>query len=297
MTCAAAIALLAAGCSNDTPLSAPDEEENNRMTFQVVHPATQQASATTRVTDTGFEADDRIGLFLTEAGTPLELSGNYVNNALLAFDADNNRWKPTKEIYWNEGTYDVYSYYPYVETPTSVDDLPFSVALDQNVPATDSEPGAYEASDFLWAKTAGVSATDGEVSLQFGHRMSRLLVRLVKGEEYDGDLHEAEVYVHNTVPTATIDLSVGLATRTLYGTPQSIRAKAIGNHRYAAILIPQRVADRVPLIEVVMKGVSYLSEERFVFKPCTQHNVTVVIAKNPSQVKIEIGGEIEGWAE
>ena len=48
----------------------------------------------------------------------------------------------------------------------------------------------------------------GEV--KFAHRMSKLNVRLVRGEDYDGELpEEAEVYVHNTVPSATIDLSQG----------------------------------------------------------------------------------------
>ena len=44
-----------------------------------------------------------------------------------------------------------------------------------------------------------------------------------------------------------------------------------------------------------MKGVAYLVESRFVFKPGIQHTINVVISKNPEQVKIEIGGEIEDW--
>ena len=59
--------------------------------------------------------------------------------------------------------------------------------------------------------------------------------------------------------------------------------------------MPQRIDNSKPLVEVVMKGVAYLVESRFVFKPGIQHTVTVVISKNPEQVKIEIGGEIENW--
>ena len=44
-----------------------------------------------------------------------------------------------------------------------------------------------------------------------------------------------------------------------------------------------------------MKGVSYLVESSFVFKPGIEHVLSVVIDKNPEQVKIEIGGEIETW--
>ena len=94
--------------------------------------------------------------------------------------------------------------------------------------------------------------------------MSKLVVRLIKGEDYEGDLAEdATVYIHNTVPSATIDLSAGVATKALYGTETSIKAKPAGDHRYTAILVPQRIDNRRPLIEVVMKGVSYLMESKF----------------------------------
>jgi hypothetical protein len=46
-----------------------------------------------------------------------------------------------------------------------------------------------------------------------------------------------------------------------------------------------------------MKGVSYLYESKFLFKPGVQHNVQLIISKNPEQVKIEIGGELVNWSE
>jgi hypothetical protein len=69
----------------------------------------------------------------------------------------------------------------------------------------------------------------------------------------------------------------------------------LGDQKYAAIIVPQRLNNRQPLVEVVMKGVSYLYESRFLFKPGIQHNVLLVVSKNPEQIKIEIGGEIEDW--
>jgi len=260
-------------------------EERKIMTFRMVHP---NASTDSRVTETAFETNDQIGLFLTEKNVPLEVSGNYVNNTSLSFMDD--EWVPEKTIYWNEGEYDAYAYFPYTSPVSSVDDMPFSVSLDQSVPEN------YEASDFLWAGKKGLAASDGDVNLQFSHRMSRLVVKLVKGEDYEGDLpEEAEVLVHNTVPSSTIDLSVGVVTRNAYASAQTIRAKSLGDQKYAAILVPQRLNNRQPLVEVVMKGVSYLYESRFLFKPGIQHNVLLVVSKNPEQIKIEIGGEIEDW--
>lgn len=275
------------GCNDDaTPVS--QTEKNDLMTFNVLHP--RQAASSTKVTSTAFESGDRVGLFITRQDAPLEVSGNYVNNAALTFDG--SQWSTEKPIYWDGGTYNIYAYYPQNSPVTSVDDLPFSVATDQHA------AGGYEASDFLWATQQNATASDTPVSLQFAHRMSRMLIRLVEGEDYEGELPaDAEVYIHNTVPEATIDLSAGVVTRDDYGTRQSIRAQSLGNHTYAAIIVPQRLDNRQPLVEVIMKGVSYLYESKFVFKPGVQHSVQLVITKNPEQVKIEIGGELENWDE
>lgn len=44
-----------------------------------------------------------------------------------------------------------------------------------------------------------------------------------------------------------------------------------------------------------MKGVSYMYESKFVFKPGVEHLVNLIITNNPDNVKIEIGGEVENW--
>lgn len=278
-------AIAFAGCSTNENVETTIDD---RMQFDVIHP--QQ----TRATSTAFEATDRVGLFVTEKDAPLQLSGNYVNNALLTYSG--STWTPNRTIYWNEGAYDVFAYYPYTTPVPSVDDYPISVATDQTTVRSGNELGGYEASDFLWAQSKGVTASASPVSLGFKHIMSRMVIRLIKGDDFEGELPEdAEVYIHNTVTDATIDLSVGVVTKHPYGTEQSIKTISLGNHQYASIVVPQRLVNRRPLIEVIMKGVSYLMESTFVFKPGIQHTVSLVISKNPEQVKIEIGGELEHW--
>lgn len=275
------ILLTLAGCSEYTENALDDK---GMMTFNILHPKQQIA---TRVTENAFENGDRIGLFIVDNNNLLEQSGNYANNAALSFDG--SQWSIDKPIYWDDGTYNVYAYYPYATSVSSVDDYPFIVATNQN-------GTGYTTSDFLWANKTGITASSNPIPLQFRHCMSRILIKLVKGEDYEGDLPEnAEVYIHNTVPSATIDLSVGIVTRNQYSTKQSIRAKSLGNYKYTAILVPQRLDNRQPLIEVVMKGVSYLYESKFLFKSGIQHSMQLVISKNPEQIKIEIGGEVENW--
>ena len=283
-----ALALLAlVACADDNEPQYKDAR-HTPMTFEVTHPSQ------TRATATNFEGGDRIGLYVAQADAPLEIGGNLVNNEALTYNG--SRWTAAHTLYWDEGTYNAYAYYPYIQGVSSIDDQPFSVATDQSTAKTATALGGYEASDLLFATTKGIKASASPINLTFKHIMSKLKIRLVKGEDFEGEMPTtAQVYIHNTVPTATIDLQAGMATRYVKGTQQTITAHQDDDYVFSAILVPQRVENRQPLVEVVMKGVSYMYESKFVFKPGVEHLVNLIITNNPDNVKIEIGGEVENW--
>ena len=87
--------------------------------------------------------------------------------------------QPQTPVYWNKGTYKVYAYYPYTNPIRSVDNYSLSVMPDQRMGETGTDN--YELSDFLWATSTGLTATNEPVALSFRHCMSRLDIRLVKG--------------------------------------------------------------------------------------------------------------------
>ncbi len=276
-------------CSEDTTeVLHPLDAQSTPMTFNVSYPGQSRAK------ETGFEKDDKIGLYVALSDAPLELGGNLVNNEALTFYGNN--WTASKTLYWDEGTYNAYAYYPYISNVSSIEDQPFSVSTDQSTAKSANALGGYEASDLLFATSKNLSASDSPINLTFKHIMSKLLIRLIKGEDFEGEMPTtATVYVHNTVPTATIDLQAGVATRYARGTSQTIIAHQEDDYLYSAIIVPQRIENRLPLIEVEMNGVSYLVESKFQFKPGTEHLVNIIITENPEQVKIDIGGEIQGW--
>lgn len=278
--------LLCMACNKEHTTTLPDDAA---MRFEMKHPAT-------RATATAFEQGDRIGLYITEydgdAAAPLQISGNWANNVAASLDGEG--WTTAKKIFWSDNKMDVYGYYPYM-TPVSIDEQPFAVALDQSTERNGDQLGGYEASDFLWAKSEGVAQTEGTVALQFAHRCSKLVVKLVKGPSYEGDLPDnATVYIHSVVPTATIDFTTGVVVKDLFGEMATIKTRKIDNATYEAIIVPQRLDSRRPFIEVVVNGVSYLLEDTFNFKAGKQHTLSLTINSNPDQVEIEIGGEIEG---
>ena len=276
-------------CSEETTTLRTQDAKSIPMTFSVSYPGVKS-----RATDTNFEENDKIGLYVALADTPLEIGGNLVNNEALTFDG--NTWTAGRTLYWDDGNFNAYAYYPYTQGISSIEDQPFSVSTDQSTAKTATSLGGYEASDLLFASSKGIAASATPISLNFKHIMSKLKIRLIKGEDFEGDMPTtATVYIHNTVPTATIDLQAGVATRYVKGTRQTITAHQDDDFSYSAIIVPQRVENRMPLIEVVMKGVSYLFESKFQFKPGVEHLVNLTITENPEQVKIDIGGEIKGW--
>ncbi len=279
-------ALLLASCDKAEDIAVDD----GSIRFVMQYPSA------TRATETSFEQGDKIGLFLTEytgeTPAPLQISGNWANN--VAATLEGTEWVTAKKIFWSDNRMDAYGYYPYMSL-TSVDEQPFSIALDQSTERTGDQLGGYEASDFLWAKTEGVDQSTETVTLQFSHRCSKLVIQLVKGPSYEGELPDsATVYIHNVVPTATIDLATGAVTKDIFGEVATVKARKVNNATYEAIMIPQRIESRRPFIEIVVNNISYLLEDTFQFKAGMQHTLSLVINSNPDQVSVDIGGEIVG---
>lgn len=284
----AAVACMACSCSqSEIPAM---QETSDEVTFTVEY------DSQSRATGSAFENGDMMGVFMTqydgEKALPLQVSGNYANNAKSTLNG--GKWVNTPGIYWDEGKFDVFAYYPY-GTVASVDNLNFSVQLDQSTPENGSTLSGYEASDFLWTSRKGISRSES-VALSFKHILSSVVINLVKGEDYSGALPDkAEVYVHNTIPSALIDLSSGSVERNGRASERTIKACKAGDHSYKAIVVPQRLENSRPLIEVVTEGVSFMVERKFVFRSGTQHTINVILSDNPTKVKIEVGGEIANW--
>ena len=282
------ILLLAAACSKSGTMVEDDSQIRFDLGF----------SGQTRAMANAFESGDVTGLYMTEYDgsnkpAPLQVSGNAVNNAALRFDGTS--WTTSPTLFWDKGVkYDVYGYYPYA-SPSSVEEYYFSVATDQTTLRTGNALGGYEASDFLWAKQTGVKYPN-VVRLTFSHRMSRLVVKLVKGKDFEGDMpKDVVVKVHGTVPEAIVDLGSGVVVKDNYGMAKTITMKKDSDTVFSSIIVPQRIDNRQPLVEVLTSNVSYLMESRFVFRSGIQHSVNIILDSDPAKVKIEIGGEIQGW--
>lgn len=273
-----AIAAMFTACSQDNDVK---PVQDNAITFNAIFPSSSRTS------DVAFVSGDCVGLYLTEANVALQPGGNAVNNELFSYDG--SKWTSERKVYWNAGSYDVFAYYPYKHTVEDTDDYIFTVATDQT--GTD-----YFNSDFLYASAKNVTASATPIPLQFSHLMSKAVVKIEKSDDYDGEIPtDCQVFIHNTVTDASISLNNGGISKSSEGAAHSIKARKIANNEFCAIVVPQNIETRRPIVEIVTRGVSYLMEGKLSFRQGTQHTLVVTLSKNPEQTKIEIGGSIIGW--
>ena len=256
----------------------------NEIVLDMIHPH----GAATRATETAFESSDKVGVYVTAADAALQLGGNEVNNELFTYNG--SAWTANRKVYWNEGKHNVYAYYPYSETVNDVENYSFSVQEDQSTAKN------FTLSDFLWASAKDITASASAVKMQFTHKLSCVVVKLEKGENFEGNIpNDTQVFIYSTVAKANINLSTGDAAKDDYAGSSSIRCLQKSVAEYAAIVVPQNITTRRPLVEIITGGVSYLMEGKISLKPGYRHTLTVTLDKNPEKVKIYIGGEIGGW--
>ncbi len=296
-----AAALFAAGC-----------QESNEVVNPVdINEICVEASiANTRAHENRFEIGDKMSLYVVEYNgeevAPLQISGNYINNEPLVYDGE--LWKGVRPLYWSKTHCDFYGIYPY-QNPTSIGSYLFDLPTNQNSAETQDALSGYEAADLMWAKAEKIkppytTSTDDDgsvctppivedhyypIQLKFKHMMSRVVVNIVRGPKYEGELpDDIVVHLYNTVTTAEVNLKKGSCQRYAYGDKNTIEMKKLANDTFAAIVVPQNIERKTPLVEITMDGIAYLLNYSMSFRPGYQHNITVTLNTSPDQEKIEI---------
>lgn len=238
----------------------------------------------TKATATGFETGDQVAVYAVEYASEdapeLQIAGNFINNEKLTYDGA--AWTAGRTLYWSDKPCDFYAIYPYQDL-TSVEEHSFGIQTDQSV------DGGYEASDLLFAKAEAVERADGKVALQFKHIMSKCIVTITKGEKFEGEIPDDIVtHIYNTTTSAILNFANGSLQKDSQGARKTITMNKISNTRFEAVVVPQNIERRTPLIEVTMGGIAYLLEYSLSFKPGYVHTINLILNTSPDQEKIEI---------
>jgi hypothetical protein len=260
------LVLLAFGCKQEEGVEPTDNGE-----IKV------EAHLASRATMTEFEYGDKLGLYAVEymngEAQPLQAGGNYLNNEPMMYSQ--SKWTSDRKIYWSDAACDFYGIYPYQPLKT-VENVLFEVATDQNAPETDEALSGYEASDLMWAKAENVSRADGSVKLKFDHMMSRLVVKIVKGPRFEGEIPDDIVtHLYNTATTAKVNFATAALEKYVYSENKTITMRKVDNLTFDAIVVPQFIERTTPLVEITMGGIAYLLNYSMSFRPGYSDSVVV----------------------
>lgn len=288
------VSLLLASCSdNSAQFDASQQGNGSELRLQ----AEIDQINLTRADDSGFADKDVIGVYAVDfkGGKPgtLVSSGNNADNVAFTFDESSFKWNGARAIHFtdNNTPMDIYSYYPYRESVDNIEEFPFSVEADQSGDNATGKMSAYEASDFLWAKSAGIKASDPSTILIFKHSLASVRISLIKGSGFDDEEWnelEKTVLVGNTLRDASVNLRNGQVKATGLKDGRSILTK---NERgdYRAIVIPQTVEAGADLIKITVGSQTYnfRKDVKMEYLPTKQHNFTIQVNKASSSGDFE----------
>ena len=294
------------GCRLSESELKPHGSSGEAYKVQIYSDISQQPASKVAV-DEGFCTGDQVGVYIVnyDGETPgtLKLEDNQADNVRFSYN-ENGDWVSDYDVFYkdNDTKVDFYGYYPYAD-PTSIEAYPFEVAKDQSKAAEYGQMATYEASDFLWAKTAKVTPTSSKVMLTFHHMMSSARVRFTQGSGWEDAAEYAaatkEVLVNSTIRKSIIDLSTGVVTPQ-GDAPLDGIVPMNDNGDFRAIVLPQTVPAGKSLLTITVGGVprNYVRDVDTEYLPGKITNFDLAIKKIPATGEYEIellGVNITAW--
>jgi hypothetical protein len=248
-------------------------------------PISISTSLVSRVSDTGFDHADCIGLFVVNhnadgSAATLLAKGNYVDNMRFTYSGT---WTPDTPIYWDDETThaDFYLYYPYQSGIADVTTMPVTVRSDQ------STVDNYKASEIVAGSTFNVAPTAQAVAITAHHLMSQLVIRVAAGNGFTTEkLVAAQVAVKvNGVKTqALVDIAHAKVVAT--GDATSV-TPLFADGKYKALIVPQTVA-KTNLVTVTVDGRDFNLPKAFTFAGGKSYQMTVTVSKTSNGINVNI---------
>lgn len=236
----------------------------------------------TRATDTAFEQNDEIGLFV------LVNEASHIANAKFVWDG--SALTADQAYYWHndeEVAADVVAYYPYNSAwSTAGVEYNFTVNADQSTHAK------YTASDLMVAQTTS-KPTEQTVSLPFQHLLSKVVVTI------DNQLGEeiANVWFSEVYGSTKVELgrAVILSPDGSKGTIKAAPTTTVGGEdAWALILVPQvDVEPKLIVTTVSEKQYTFTLEAPVTFSAGKYSKANITL--DAKSVSTSFTPEIEDW--
>lgn len=236
--------------------------------------------ASTRVTDTDFEAGDKIGVTITMEDD----KSSFLSNKEFTFDATNENFTAPGTLWYDDANLasTLFAYYPYQAGATHPTE--FSVQADQT-------GDNYKASDLVIGFKTGVKP-EKVIAMPFKHKMTRVIIRVTNGTGSD----ITEIRIDGAIGTGTIDATTGAFTAKSDAAIIDVKAcERTKNELYYALLVPQN--------GVKLKTTVTTADGKM--RPWTLGTTDLVSGTNrelkvnvqPKDMEVVLGGKIDDWTD
>lgn len=277
--------MFAVGCETD------EMAANNSQIELNLKGTISSLQKSTRVNSSGFEAEDKVGVYVSNRGSLLT-SGNMVDNAAFIYNDGALAAESGEKVYWGSESVrlNVYAYYPYAASVADNTAYPFSVAANQSTEV------AFYNSDFLTASALDLAPQTTPVELAFDHSLSRVNIALTAGT----DITQEEL--SSAAKTFTLDgyilggkinLSNGEAEVNTTSS-STITPLAVDGTSYSAIVYPQ---SGTLTFTLNLNGEIYTYSAEYDYEAGYQYQYTLKInARKPIEMILE-STSINPWED
>ena len=261
----AAVMSFAACQKNEPTPSKPDSKLTLKVSASVYN--------FTKATDTAFEENDEIGLYMFKEGAAYAENHKYTYVGGALTTATDIAWYEEEDV-----VADITAYYPYSENAYNGE---FTVNADQ------SSVELYKASDLLIA-SAQSAPTKNTVVLPFKHALSKVVV------SFDNQLNEEIANVYFTDLLGKVTLNVNDATVEATGSTGTIKALKSGEDTWQLIVAPQTASPKLAVTTASGKQYTFVLEEEVTFTAGKVSTATDVVLSTET-IYTSFTPEIEDW--
>lgn len=229
-----ALGLILSGCNKD-------EDLNNAGTNGVSFTSYMIGS---RATDTAWEPNDEIGVYMQNAGSEgyANVNVKYANS-----EADCNKFTSTSPITYPEGgtgTVNFMAVYPYNGD-----------IADGNYTFTLAD-GDLSENDIMYASAPSIASGVTNVNLTFQHKLSKIILQLK--DEQNNAVTGATVSIDNQCVSGALNVADGTVSVASDATYTSVLAFAEGeNGQYEVIVIPDEGREGRSIVITTTEGKTY----------------------------------------
>lgn len=229
-----ALGLILSGCNKD-------EDLNNAGTNGVSFTSYMIGS---RATDTAWEPNDEIGVYMQNAGTEgyANVNVKYANS-----EADNNKFISASPITYSgggTGTVSFMAVYPYNGNIT-----------DGNYTFTLAD-GDLSENDIMYASAPSIASGVTNVNLTFQHKLSKIILQLK--DDQNNPVTGAMVSIDNQCVSGALNVADGTVSVAGDATYTSVLAFAEGeNGQYEVIVIPDEGREGRSIVITTREGNTY----------------------------------------